>query len=235
MGRPRTADRQRRGATPREEILDAAAELFTVNGYSATSTRLIAEAVGVRQASLYYHFSSKEDLLGELLAATVRGALAAAEQLAGDRRRPDLRLYSLATYDVSVLLGSRWNLGALYLLPEARTGQFASFWADRARLRAHYGQLVSAVTGRPDGLELDLVFGLVESVITLRSQNEELDRPAVTRAVAAGCLRLVGVKEARIQRIEADAFPDGAATTDAARGPQPATSASAASTRSDRS
>lgn len=46
---------------PREEILDAAAGLFVDRGFEGTSTREIAEAVGIRQASVYYHFPSGKD------------------------------------------------------------------------------------------------------------------------------------------------------------------------------
>ena len=55
----------------REEILAAAAGLFAERGYAATSTRLIADTVGIRQASLYYHFANKEQILSgfELLPA----------------------------------------------------------------------------------------------------------------------------------------------------------------------
>lgn len=53
-GRPRISGRTVTTGTAREEILDQAARLFTEHGYSATSTRDIAEACGVRQASLYY-------------------------------------------------------------------------------------------------------------------------------------------------------------------------------------
>lgn len=70
-GRPRLVDRRRPGATPADEILDAAAELFTTRGYTATSTRAIADAVGLRQASLYTHFSTKAAILVSLLDTTV--------------------------------------------------------------------------------------------------------------------------------------------------------------------
>ena len=43
-GRPRLVEPKRRGETAREEILDAAAELFTSHGYTGTSTRMIADA-----------------------------------------------------------------------------------------------------------------------------------------------------------------------------------------------
>jgi AcrR family transcriptional regulator len=51
----------------RQRILDAATELFVDRGYEATSLREIAERVGVTKAALYYHFTSKEELLRALL------------------------------------------------------------------------------------------------------------------------------------------------------------------------
>ena len=48
-GRPRLEQSRRPGSTAREEILDAAAELFTKIGYAGTSTRRIADAVGRSQ------------------------------------------------------------------------------------------------------------------------------------------------------------------------------------------
>ena len=68
-GRSRLVDRRRPGVTPADEILDAAAELFTTRGYTATSTRAIADAVGLRQASLYTHFPTKAAILRALLDA----------------------------------------------------------------------------------------------------------------------------------------------------------------------
>ena len=46
----------------REETLLAAARIFATNGYAETSLREICEAVGMQPASLYYHFTSKEEL-----------------------------------------------------------------------------------------------------------------------------------------------------------------------------
>ena len=58
-----------------EEILMAAAELFAEHGFTATPTRAIADAVGLRQASLFHYFARKEDMLIELLDRTVRPTL----------------------------------------------------------------------------------------------------------------------------------------------------------------
>jgi AcrR family transcriptional regulator len=54
---PNTA--RRKGANRREEILDAASQLFVSFGPSRTTTRQIAQAVGISQPSLYAHFPTK--------------------------------------------------------------------------------------------------------------------------------------------------------------------------------
>ncbi len=46
-----------------EGIVAAAAELFARDGYHAVGMRDIAEALGIRGASLYHHYSSKEEIL----------------------------------------------------------------------------------------------------------------------------------------------------------------------------
>ncbi|MBW4672051.1 MAG: TetR/AcrR family transcriptional regulator [Cyanomargarita calcarea GSE-NOS-MK-12-04C] len=43
-------------------VLDEAERLFRTHGYNAVTMRDIAVDVGIRQASLYYHFQSKEEL-----------------------------------------------------------------------------------------------------------------------------------------------------------------------------
>lgn len=55
-----------RGNT-KQEILEAALELFSVQGFEATSISQIASAVGIRKASLYSHFESKQAILDELV------------------------------------------------------------------------------------------------------------------------------------------------------------------------
>ncbi len=51
----------------RAELLRAAARLFVAKGFAATTTRDIAEAVGMRSGSPFYHFRSKQELLKEAM------------------------------------------------------------------------------------------------------------------------------------------------------------------------
>ena len=55
----------------RQEILEAALELFSVQGYEATSISQLAEAVGIRKASLYSHFENKQAILDALIQTTL--------------------------------------------------------------------------------------------------------------------------------------------------------------------
>ena len=51
----------------RQKILSNAVDLFATKGYTETSVRDIATAVGINASSLYNHFKSKEDILRFLL------------------------------------------------------------------------------------------------------------------------------------------------------------------------
>ena len=55
-----------RGNTKRE-ILEASLDLFSVQGFEATSISQIASAVGIRKASLYSHFENKQAILDALV------------------------------------------------------------------------------------------------------------------------------------------------------------------------
>ena len=51
----------------KKAILDKALDLFSVQGYEATSIAQIANAVGIRKASMYSHFKSKQEILDALV------------------------------------------------------------------------------------------------------------------------------------------------------------------------
>lgn len=51
----------------RERILESALDLFSENGFHATTTRKIAQEADVNEVTLFRHFSSKMDLFQEIL------------------------------------------------------------------------------------------------------------------------------------------------------------------------
>ncbi|MGO8998654.1 MAG: TetR/AcrR family transcriptional regulator [Polyangiaceae bacterium] len=70
----------------REEILDEATQLFAERGYEGTSMADLAERVGLRKASLFHHFASKEVLYAAVLARLIEavgGAIVASAMQPG--------------------------------------------------------------------------------------------------------------------------------------------------------
>jgi AcrR family transcriptional regulator len=75
---------------PKERIKREAMRLFVEHGVDAVSMREIAEAVGMKAPSLYAHFRSREELIGELFHASYADygrRLAEAAVMPGDFRQ----------------------------------------------------------------------------------------------------------------------------------------------------
>ncbi|GAB3939055.1 TetR/AcrR family transcriptional regulator [Corynebacterium tapiri] len=170
VGRPRKNSPRRRGSTAREEILDAASELFTTQGFATTSTHQIAEAVGIRQASLYYHFPSKTEIFLTLLNSTVKPSLTLAERLAEYSETAALRLWALVAAEARLLLTQRWNVGRLYQLPIATSEEFSDYHAARAELERIFRELTISLVGEDDR-RIELPFHMSLAVVEMRANN----------------------------------------------------------------
>lgn len=56
----------------REQIIEKAAEVFSIKGVIGTRTRDVAEACGINEALIYSHFESKEELYREAMLRAYR-------------------------------------------------------------------------------------------------------------------------------------------------------------------
>lgn len=193
VGRPRKNSPRRRGSTAREEILDAASELFTTRGFATTSTHQIADAVGIRQASLYYHFPSKTEIFLTLLKSTIQPSAELAEHLGATDESAALRLWALVAAEARLLLSTRWNVGRLYQLPIASSEEFSEYHQQREALRGTFRDLAREIVGDGDP-RVELPFHIAMSVIEMRDNDgsvpapgaaEELPQTAVMLADAA--------------------------------------------------
>ena len=96
---------------PREQILDAAAELFAERGFTATSMKAIGERLGVSAPAIYGHFDGKHRILGTLVLNGVEGLLDQAGDPLDDPRED---LEHLVRIHVEALLRDR-SLATLYV------------------------------------------------------------------------------------------------------------------------
>lgn len=85
----------------REDILEAAAQVFRQKGFHGASMNDIADAVHLQKASLYHHVASKQEILFELLEQALRlllekmSHIAARELPADEKLRLMIREYML--------------------------------------------------------------------------------------------------------------------------------------------
>ncbi|GAA4909159.1 TetR/AcrR family transcriptional regulator [Streptomonospora salina] len=77
MARPTTAER---GREVRRKLLDTACELIAEHGWTAVSTRMLADRAGVTPGLVHYHFSSVQALLREAATGAMRDYLARAPE-----------------------------------------------------------------------------------------------------------------------------------------------------------
>jgi AcrR family transcriptional regulator len=81
-----------RGRERREQLITCAARLFAERGYHPTSVSDIVEALGVGKGVFYWYFSSKEELLTELLKASNHSLRKQQQQAIGDEPDPVRRI-----------------------------------------------------------------------------------------------------------------------------------------------
>lgn len=204
-GRPRLVP-SNTAAPPREQVLHAAAQLFVTQGFAATSTREIADKVGIRQASLYYHFTGKDEILSELLERSVRPTVDRVEQIEQltASESPETALYALALLDVHTLAEAPDNIGTLATHPDVTSSEaFDAFRSIRAELAEAYGRMAShlAAPGLADPAEPrhlgEILIHLVEVTTSLRSIGAAIDG-ATADLIASTCLRACGIPDSRI-------------------------------------
>lgn len=78
-----------RGHQVRQRLLAAAAELIPEAGWSAVSTRILAQRAGVTPSVVHYHFPSLQAVLQEAALGVMRQALAELDALVDGSAEPD--------------------------------------------------------------------------------------------------------------------------------------------------
>lgn len=126
----------------KDQILDAAAQIFRLKGYHATSMSDIAGAVHLQKASLYHHVTSKQEILLDLLDQALELlteqviSMAKDEQISPDEKlRQMTRAYLKALSDhvdlASVLLMEHRSLDPkLHARHVPNRDRFEAIWRD---------------------------------------------------------------------------------------------------------
>ncbi len=101
--------------TKREIILKTAASLFRSKGYSATSMRDLAKAVGMEAASLYNHIKSKQEILAALLLDAANSFMDGMERIENEDIKPLEKIERLISLHIRIAVK---NTDAISLLTQ---------------------------------------------------------------------------------------------------------------------
>src|SRR5579859_1557886 len=93
--------------TTAARLLGAAAALFRQKGYASSTTRELAELLGIQKGSLYYHIAKKEDLLYQLCVNSLEHITTEVEQAMAAQQTPLERLRALIQTHMRVILADQ--------------------------------------------------------------------------------------------------------------------------------
>ncbi len=179
---------RRSGAETRKAAQYIALELFTAQGYEATTLRQIGDALGINKASLYYHFANKEEIVRSLFQERGDETEQLLSWIADQPATSDLIeravLHWVDSFSVDKLRGIRF-LGANPLLAR-RIGT-----ADDDRIGANLTRFVDILTGllpHPDAsnvLLLRMAILSINAAVEAAADTHTPDQDILTAARAA--------------------------------------------------
>lgn len=120
-------------ANRRQEISEAAIRVFNRLGYKGASVSAVAAELGIDRATLYYYFSSKEQMFDEIVRAVLEGNDDLARRIAQSAMSPTRKLRELVT---SMMLSYASNYPLLYIYIREDLSHVAdtrSDWSDQMR------------------------------------------------------------------------------------------------------
>jgi AcrR family transcriptional regulator len=121
-----------------------AAQMFRARGYAGTTTRELANALAIRNASLYHHIGSKEDLLYRLCVHALSNIEAAVRPAIESARTPLERLEALVHAHVLNALANQDEHATMLIELRALSAERRS---EVLHLRDRYEGLVRGAVG----------------------------------------------------------------------------------------
>jgi len=147
----------------RTQIMLAASNLFDSQGYHGTTTREIADTVGIRQPSLFHHFESKAAIMEALLDEDLGSTVSDRERLARSDEPAGVRLYRYVLREVRHIVSSPYNVAGIYSEEVRTSAELAPWYARRRRLHRAIDRIVR--DGKQSGEFIDAPTDLVRAQI----------------------------------------------------------------------
>lgn len=180
------ADMTTASATPKAcmsqkatQVLGAAKTVFLRDGYEPTSMDAVAREAGVSKATLYAHFTSKENLFAAVVAGECHRHVHLLEQIEAERLPIDVALTKVGRWFVDFVMQP--DVTAVHRLVIAESHRFpelgrAFYEAGPTRVLGLLSEFLARATARgelsiPDpGIAAELLLSMVKGNLHLRSE-----------------------------------------------------------------
>jgi AcrR family transcriptional regulator len=111
------------GGAQFERIQKIASDLFATRGYRAVGVAEIGEAVGLGRGALYYHISSKEDLLFSIVVRYIEDLVTSGQDAIDSEPDPSKRIYLLSRKLMSTIFANLSEVTVCFREAECLTGK----------------------------------------------------------------------------------------------------------------
>ena len=189
------------GPRAAEEILRAAAALFSTQGIGATRLADVADAVGVTPPAIYYHFANLDDIVEALLQYVVGESAAFATTVARGPGHAGERLHALVRQHVERLTAGPYDLWFVAGMAEVDSRRHRSVARQAATWRRAVAGLVAEGTASGEFAAVDpavavaAVSGLVYGALQHHHHGASIDagldrrprRPGAHRVMPGRC------------------------------------------------
>lgn len=102
-----------KGEDRKEEIFETASQLFGERGYNAVSMRDLAEALGIKAASLYNHIGSKQELLSTIIISVAETFTEGMNEIISSRKSTFEKLNNVVELHVRITMEHSTALASL--------------------------------------------------------------------------------------------------------------------------
>ena len=192
--RPPTEPSKSDNVSPRDRILQTAAELFYRHGIHSVGIDRIIEESGVAKMTFYRHFPSKARLIAEYLAQKERNWQRLVAQFTGQAAKPAAKL--LAIFDaLELAIKNPGFCGCPFIKALAEFGPERNEPEVRARIATHFTEMERVVTpllkqARPKDAKklLQPLMSLITGTIVVAQATGRTDVASRNKAVARSLL-----------------------------------------------
>jgi AcrR family transcriptional regulator len=175
--------REQSQALTREKLLRSASEVVGRDGYEGASVERIAEEAGYSKGAFYSNFSSKEDVLLQLLEGHAGNDVTDLTELLHDITDPEEVIEAVARWSDERSADQKWGIIAIEFLRRARRDGtlderhrhlFVSQWEEIGSLLMAKLQLDASTVSAVDlgGIVLELSYGGISGYLNVNTAGQ---------------------------------------------------------------